>query len=38
LYFFPDSGQVKLRRLRADESSLVIREEQEYQQRMIRGV
>jgi len=38
LYFFPDSGQVKLRRLRADESSLVIREEQEYRQRIIKEV
>lgn len=35
LYFFPESGQVKLRRLRANESISVIREEQEYRQRII---
>ena len=35
LYFFPESGRVKLRRLHSDESTRVIREEQEYRQRII---
>ncbi|MES3041137.1 MAG: hypothetical protein V4730_08295 [Pseudomonadota bacterium] len=35
LYFFPESGRVKLRRLRSDESTRVIREEQEYRQGII---
>lgn len=35
LYFFPESGRVKMRRLRSDESTRVIREEQEYRQRII---
>ena len=35
LYFFPESGRVKLRRLRSDESTQVICAEQEYRQRII---
>lgn len=35
LYFFPETGRVKLRRLRSEESTRVIREEQEYRQNII---
>lgn len=38
LYFFPETGQVKLRRLPADESSTVILEEQAYQHRIIQEI
>jgi len=35
LYFFPETGRVKLRRLRSEESTRVIREEQELRQNII---
>lgn len=35
LYFFPDTGRVLLRRLRSEESNSVLREEQEYRQRIV---
>lgn len=37
LYFFPDTGRVLMRRLPADASDSVLREEQEYRQRIAQG-
>ncbi|PQA49514.1 chemoreceptor glutamine deamidase CheD [Amnimonas aquatica] len=36
LYFFPDSGRVKLRRMHSEESLDVVREELNYRQRIVR--
>lgn len=35
LYFFPDTGRVLLRRLRSEEGSSILRDEQEYRQRIV---